>query len=343
MFGLPMLGVNMPAGRGAPPGDGRRDHARPGRLGTCRHAGSPHLRSGGRAEPDDEHRDADERPGQLTGDCDVALRARRHRDEPRRAGAAARRPERDAHGREHRPPRRRFPRRHVHRLDGRAPHGRADDGAARRPRAVRVARVLPDAAGDRQLLRRARRLRGHEAARHAGTAPYRRRRARDEHAAPVREPRHATLLQRQPDRRRPFRRTLDRRRRGRGGAWRDRLHRGGGRRSEGGNPHRLGHPNDRQRHVVVARPRATERLSVLEGASPRRSCQRRVRHSGCQRPRARLARRQPRRLLPARRGSAGSDDADARVSTGERHVRRQPDGHGHSDQTAEAAHSQARR
>ena len=97
VFGLPMLGVNMPAGRDIAAGAGRRDHPRPGRLRPGRDSGPADVRPRGGAEPGHEHEDAHERAEQLPADRDVALRPQRHRLEPGRAGAAARRRERHAH------------------------------------------------------------------------------------------------------------------------------------------------------------------------------------------------------------------------------------------------------
>ena len=48
VFGLPMLGVNMPAGRGAPPGNGGAITPVPVASGPAATLGPPHLRSGGR-------------------------------------------------------------------------------------------------------------------------------------------------------------------------------------------------------------------------------------------------------------------------------------------------------
>ena len=259
----------MPAGRTPAPPVGRRDHAGPGRVRPRRHARPAHVRPRRLPRPDDEHRHADERLEQHAADRDVALRPRRRRHEPGRAGAAARRRQRDADGFERRPPRRRLPRRHVRRLDRRAADRRPDDGAARRPRALRLAGLLPDAALDRQLLRRARRLGRHEPAGDARAAPRRGRRAGDEHAAPLLEPRPAALLQRQSERRRTLGRADDRRRRRRGlrrGG--DRLHRPGGRRSRRGDPHGLDH---------VTPPAARGRRSTCSSASHR--CRRRAARS----------------------------------------------------------------
>ena len=72
-------------------------------------------------------------------------------------------------------------------------------------------------------------------------------------------------------------------------------------------------------------------VTALEGAARRAAGRPPVRRPGRQRPRPRLARRQPRRLLPPRRcGSGRGDDAGARLPAGCRDVRRQPDGHGRS-------------
>ena len=214
VFGLPMLGVNMPAGRGPVPAPGGAITPTPVPPGPGGDPWAADLRPCGRAEPDDEHDDADERPEQHSADGNVALGPERCRLESRRAGAAARRRERHAHRFERRPPRRRLPRRDVHRLHGGAVDGCSDDGATRRPRPVRLARLLPDAAVEHQLLRRARRVRRHEPARHSRAAPRCERSAGNEHAAQVHEPRPAALLQRQPDERRPVGRTVDRQHRG---------------------------------------------------------------------------------------------------------------------------------
>ena len=85
VFGLPMLGVNMPAGRGAGARARRRDHTD---SGPARAGGDPwpaDLRPCGRAEPDDEHDDADERPEQHSADGNVALGPERCRHESRQS------------------------------------------------------------------------------------------------------------------------------------------------------------------------------------------------------------------------------------------------------------------
>ena len=177
VFGLPMLGVNMPAGRTpAPPAGGAitpvpvaSGPAATLGLRTFDLAVAPSLTTNTRTLTNVET--------STPADRNLALRPRRRRRQPGRAGAPARRRRRHADRPERRPPRRRLPRRHVHRLDGGAADGRADDGAARRPRPLRLARLLPDAAVDRQLLRRARRLGRHEPAGDAGAASRRGRRA----------------------------------------------------------------------------------------------------------------------------------------------------------------------
>ena len=109
--------------------------------------------------------------------------------------------ERDADGREHRPPRRRLPRRHVHRLARSCPLTGAPTTELRGVHAPFVSPVFfpmrlwrPSTTSARSAAPGARTC----SSRRRSTD--RRRRARDEHAAPVLEPRPATLLQRQPDR-----------------------------------------------------------------------------------------------------------------------------------------------
>ena len=126
VFGLPMLGVNMPAGRGAPPGTGGAITPVPVASGPAATLGlrtfdlavTPSLTTNTATLTNVQDNSADR---------DVALGPRRRRVEPRRAGAAARRSERDAHRLKRRPARRRLPRRDVRRLDRRAAPGRADD------------------------------------------------------------------------------------------------------------------------------------------------------------------------------------------------------------------------
>ena len=82
-----------------------------------------------------------------------------------------------------------------------SPHRGSDHRAARRPCAVRLARLLSDEAVDAELLRRARRQRRYEPDRDAGPAqdrPGHRTRWSD-HPASVLRPRPAALLQLQPD------------------------------------------------------------------------------------------------------------------------------------------------
>ena len=126
VFGLPMLGVNMPSGRGGP-AQGDPITPVPVATGPGGDARPEHLRPGAVAEPDHEHEGPDERPGQHAADRDVALEPGRRRHEPRRA-ALPLAVVNATPGREHRPARRRLPRRLLHGLDGDPAHGRADDG-----------------------------------------------------------------------------------------------------------------------------------------------------------------------------------------------------------------------
>ena len=243
---------------------------------------------------------------QHAADRDLALRPRRRRHEPGRAGAAARRRQRHADRSERRPARRRLPRRHLHRLRPVVPLTGAPTTELRGVHAPFVSPVffpmrlstvnyfgaLGGSGGTNLLVTPAQ----HRVADVA---------LGNEHAAPLLEPRPAAVLQRQPDRRRALRRAHDRRRRRAARGRRRRLHRPGRRRPGRGDPLRSGSPTRRRRHVDVARPAAVRRaaarrvrngrgLAALEGPARRRAGRPQVRRPGGERRRPRLARRQPR-------------------------------------------------
>ncbi len=166
----------------------------------------------------------------------------------------------------------------------RSPHGRADHRAARRARAVRLAGVLSDANVDRELFRRARRQRRHQPARHARTASREGHRARHQHAAQVRQPRPARVLQRQPHRAVDVGCAEHRSREWRRHRWQHRFHCPGRGRSEGRDRGRMGHLRERRRQqVAIARPQAVRRAAARRRAPSRIRRRGRARSRGCPR------------------------------------------------------------
>ena len=151
--------------------------------------------------------------------------------------------------------------------DDRPAHRRPDDRAARRPRAVRLTGLLPDAPVEPELLRRPRRARRHEPPRHARPAQATTRRSGRASGA-VHGPQPAALLQRQPDQ----------------AALSDaptivgvqtepssgsQLHGPGRRRSQGRHPRGLDHLHRRHRDMGAARPDpGRDRLGLWTGTLP---------------------------------------------------------------------------
>ena len=164
-----------------------------------------------------------------------------------------------------------------------------------------------------------------------GTAPRRERRAGDEHAAQLLEPRSAALLQRQSHLRGTVGRAFDRRRRRQARVGRRRLHRPGRRRSRRGDSHGLDHVTP-----PAARGRRSTSLSASR-RSRRRAARSRTRGSG---------RRGSRRRLPCsssssrpRTGSGSSRSTTTSAGTTSSAPRRLPRRRSRSSRRPRAARS----
>ena len=136
LFGLPMLGVNMPAGRGAASGtSGAIDPTLVGRRSRRNRLGLETFDLGVAPSLTRAHADAHESPWRSRHHRQLVERTRRCGDEAGRAGAAAGGDQRDAERFAPRAARHRLPRRHVRRLRADGPvHRRRDDRIARRAR-----------------------------------------------------------------------------------------------------------------------------------------------------------------------------------------------------------------
>ena len=269
LFGLPMFGVNLPTGRTGTPGGGAGSIT-PTAVGGTGPAAQLGLATKDLSvatpltSPPPRALDVIESAG-VTGSVNATWLEGPDGvvTNPARAGAPEGHRRRHRDERQSRPARCRLPWRHLYRYAERpAAHRCTDDGAARRPRAVRVARLLPDADVDVQLLRRVR-LGWDEPDRHAGPASVRSRKRSAKHPSRLQQPKPASLLRRCPDaprrrpRRRRTRRCTDDRRRSRHPGWhRHRVQCARRGRSLGSHPRGLGRLHEWRRHLGATRPPA---------------------------------------------------------------------------------------